>query len=214
MVMVNLSLWDIATTFSLDEAAALIAGMEPGAVESKQRAKPIRDRLYGAYQSAKAWHLDLLNPDQQRPLDGLVVDSTLHSVGMGYLVASAKDGDARYRLYQWLIDDDRSDAELQKFHRDELGRWLKFVGVKSAFFDRDLESTADKPLAPRERDTLLTIIGALLVLLKDTRPNKPDTSSQSKIKKLLLENYDDKNGISPRTLDEKFALASKVLTRL
>ena len=72
---------------------------------------------------------------------------------------------------------------------------------------------SEKPLGTRERDTLLTIIGALMELLQDYRPTRADTSSQAKIIVALLDNYGEKSGIKQRTLEDKFAEANKTLAR-
>ena len=60
---------------------------------------------------------------------------------------------------------------------------------------------------------MLKIIGGLLELLKDKRPAKADTSSQTKIIAALVAAYGDKAGISERTLQEKFSKAKLALER-
>lgn len=67
---------------------------------------------------------------------------------------------------------------------------------------------ADRPLSGRERDTLLTIIGVLLGLVQS---HKPGRDSEAAVIKEMLLNYDEKSGISKRTLEQKFAAAKRVL---
>lgn len=56
-------------------------------------------------------------------------------------------------------------------------------------------------------------IGGLLALMQDQRPAKADTSNQTKIIKALLAAYGDKDGISERNLQMKFAEARCTLEK-
>jgi hypothetical protein len=70
-------------------------------------------------------------------------------------------------------------------------------------------------ISPRERDTLLNIIGGLLALLLGRTPaGKPQSvfESQAKVIDQLLVHCDGKPGIAKRTLEEKFAEARRSLT--
>lgn len=71
----------------------------------------------------------------------------------------------------------------------------------------------ERPLLPRERDGLLNIIGGLLELLQDQRPTRAETTNQTKIIEALVAAYNDKNGISQRNLEAKFAEAKRGLDR-
>ena len=71
----------------------------------------------------------------------------------------------------------------------------------------------ERPLERRERDGLLNIIGGLLALLQDQRPTKADTGNQAKIIVALVNAYSDKNGISERNLQGKFADANRSLAQ-
>lgn len=66
----------------------------------------------------------------------------------------------------------------------------------------------EKPLSERERQTLLNIIGVLLELIQTP---KTERDSEAKVIKEMVDNYPDKQGISKRTLEEKFAAAKKSL---
>jgi hypothetical protein len=63
----------------------------------------------------------------------------------------------------------------------------------------------------RGHAAFLRIIGGLVELLQDKRPNAADTSSATKIIKALVDAYGDKDGISERNLQTKFAEAKRSL---
>lgn len=67
---------------------------------------------------------------------------------------------------------------------------------------------AEGLLKVRERDTFLNIIGVMLELLQAPRKGR---DSDAAIIKEMVENYPEKQGISKRTLEEKFAAANKKL---
>jgi len=76
-------------------------------------------------------------------------------------------------------------------------------------FEAKYEVPLKLSIGERERRTLLNIIGALLELIKSPRPGREtDTAVIAE----LIENYDDKYGISERTLKEKFAEAKRTLS--
>jgi hypothetical protein len=86
-----------------------------------------------------------------------------------------------------------------KRDRDELGA------------ERDsLRAMVDKMSAPGERaeSTYLTIIGALLELVRTPRTGR---ASDAAVIRELIENYSDKPGISKTTLEAKFAEARRRL---
>lgn len=68
--------------------------------------------------------------------------------------------------------------------------------------------TADKQLKNRERETLMTIIGVMLELLKTPKPGR---DSDAAVINEMLQNYGEKPGIKERTLQEKFPLAKRIL---
>ena len=72
----------------------------------------------------------------------------------------------------------------------------------------DVERTPGAPLAPRAEATYLTIIGALLELVRSPRPGR---DSDASVIRELIENYSDKPGISKATLETKFADARRRL---
>lgn len=75
------------------------------------------------------------------------------------------------------------------------------------------ESVAARPLAPRERSALLRVIGGLVELLLDSRATKAKTQNASDVIAALVAAYGDKEGISKRNLEGKFAEAKQLLDR-
>jgi len=69
-------------------------------------------------------------------------------------------------------------------------------------------STEGKEFSPKERNTLLTIIGVLLELIQH---HKPGRDSEAAVIQEMLLNYEDKTGIGKRTLEGKFAEAKRIL---
>lgn len=87
----------------------------------------------------------------------------------------------------------------------ELDRFEAMNSVKKA------SAELEKPLIDRERENLLNIIGALLELIKSPKDKR---DSNAAVIKELLANYSDKPGIKERTLQEKFAAATRSLQSL
>lgn len=74
----------------------------------------------------------------------------------------------------------------------------------------------EKSIAPRERNTLLNIIGGLLGLMLSKTPAGKSQSvfkDQAAIIAALLVHYPNKTGISQRTLDGNFAAANRMLNQ-
>ena len=72
----------------------------------------------------------------------------------------------------------------------------------------DTKAYTEKELKPRERITLLNIIGVMLELLQSPKPGR---TSDAAIIKEMIENYGEKPGIKQRTLEEKFPAAKRSL---
>lgn len=67
---------------------------------------------------------------------------------------------------------------------------------------------AERDFTPRERTTLLNIIGALLELIKSPKPGR---DSDAKVIEELVAGYSDVAGISERSIQAKFAEAKRSL---
>lgn len=74
----------------------------------------------------------------------------------------------------------------------------------------DGKKVVEKPLQPRERETLLNIIAVMLEFLQNPRPGR---TSETAVIAEMIENYGEKSGIKERTLQEKFSLAKKSLAK-
>jgi len=92
--------------------------------------------------------------------------------------------------------------EAAVFLLEEVARYESRYGGNSVATD------VEKPLKSRERGTLLNIIGALLELIKSPREGR---DSNAAVITELVENYDDKPGISKPTLENTFAEARRQL---
>ena len=78
-------------------------------------------------------------------------------------------------------------------------------------FEQSLQGKSgnlEKSLSTKERNTLLTTIGVLLELIQSPKPGR---DSEAVVIEEMLQNYDEKPGISKRTLEQKFAEAKKIL---
>lgn len=78
-------------------------------------------------------------------------------------------------------------------------------------FEQSLQGKSgnlEKSLSTKERNTLLTTIGVLLELIQSPKPGR---DSEAVVIEEMLQNYDEKLGISKRTLEQKFAEAKKIL---
>jgi hypothetical protein len=79
--------------------------------------------------------------------------------------------------------------------------------VESQLMEQEIDSS-DKPLSTKERNTLLTIVAVLLELIQS---HKPGRDSEAAVITEMLQNYDEKSGISKRNLEQKFAEAKRIL---
>lgn len=73
------------------------------------------------------------------------------------------------------------------------------------------KTPATAPLHQRAENTYLTIIGALLELVRNPRPGR---DSDAAVIRELIENYSDKPGISKTTLEARFADARRRLNSI
>ena len=89
------------------------------------------------------------------------------------------------------------------FRTDELARFQAELSKAD-----DVERKAGAPVAARAEATYLTIIGALLELVRTPRPGR---DSDAAVIRELIDNYSDKPGISKTTLETKFADARRRL---
>ena len=107
------------------------------------------------------------------------------------------------------------DLDEWQFDRKTVAAWLSGRAFKSKYeFSREggrlISTEADISTAPHPRAeaTYLTIIGALLELVRSPRPGR---DSDAAVIRELIENYSDKPGIAKSTLEGKFADARRRL---
>jgi len=150
--MTDLTHWDFAEEFSAQEAAALILGADPTDLDGQKRAQPIFRRLRASYHLAWCyWHVRCdgffeLNEEEVLP------DNAIQSIGMQSLAAKlisnmASSGMQEYfcNWIGWETSDEPkpfgSGFSQQRFSREELARWLRAIGLKSAYsFTEDTPS--------------------------------------------------------------------------
>jgi hypothetical protein len=172
--MVDMSHWDFADEFSAKEAASLILGVDPKIDGEAIRAKPIFDKLRSSYQSAWGyWHTRCdgefeFNEEVTLPDTAIQSVEMLHYVGMFVqpgLTEERKESFCRWLGWKTSEDGVGSGFGHSTYSRQELNRWLRALGLKSAYQFVTSEAVhqiaTDVPLGKRERDTLLTIIAAL-----------------------------------------------------
>jgi hypothetical protein len=113
----------------------------------------------------------------------------------------------------------QADHDALKARIDKAEEWAKTIKAErnALLGERDsLRATVEKMNVPGERaeTTYLNIIGAMLDLMLTKSPGgKPHSvfDNQTSIIDALLAHYDQKPGISSRTLDDKFAAAKRSL---
>lgn len=178
--MADLSHWDIASSFTLREAAYLMMGVDPSGPEAdKYSARHISERLEAAYAGAikRAEFEGYVEPcfpfDAPEPENHMPEGAILRSEELWQRLESFREHGDDVTFTGWLEFGNHSHGG-RRFSRHELARWLKENNMKS-IYRFDLQSTGtttesgnthglhrgEKPLGTRERDTLLTIIAAL-----------------------------------------------------
>ncbi len=132
--MTDLSHWDAAISFTAEEAAALVVGLdpsEPGYLRTKS--KPIYERMNGCYALKVQWLRQYQNTyDRTETVELCKSDDMLESVGMR-MSLDGWDYDEGEGYPKYLIDEIDSDFDAQRFTRKEMGRWLVATGIKSVY---------------------------------------------------------------------------------
>jgi hypothetical protein len=208
--MVDLAHWDFALEFSGIQIAALVAGLDPSKAGAfAERVNPILRRLDEAYREGLRECWDRHSTSTTRTAQERT-GSDLRGTFVSVIEDMARKGADEF-LIQHEIEGlwDRFDEEV--FSRAEVIRWLKCNGMKSVY-QFDLQTAPARanevPLSRREEATYLTIVGALLELVRNPRPGR---DSDAAVIRELIENYGDKPGVSKTTLEAKFANARRRL---
>jgi len=155
--MERLRQWDFAESFSGEQMACLIVGIDPLQVGyERARIFPVLNRLESSYIATRRWQqIDAIPFGNS----GSPPDPMILSIGMAAHIDTDDD-------YDWLTLDD-SEFENQHFSRKAIAEWLAALGLFSVYsFALPGQDTGgagghDKPLTLRERNMLLTIIGVL-----------------------------------------------------
>lgn len=137
--MTDLSHWDFADTFHIEEAAELIVGCNPDAaigikpkkITLSTAAKPVFNRMHDASVVA----MRAMRGGQNCPPDGLMFLE---------LEQIAQDSKPRNLLLS-ILDTMVSTGEEYRIRREEIGRWLSAIGMKSVYqFDRSQPPAIEK----------------------------------------------------------------------
>ena len=207
--MTDLSHWDFATSFTGTQAAALILGLDPNDAKTPKEPQPVLDRMRQCYGVAHRYYLSDCDPDRP-PVD--LPASMLESSQMLEIDCKVTYCGLDSSEFVYWLEGKESEFDQQSFTPNRLIYWLDAIGLKSKYVFKSERAKAanahEKPLAKRERDTLLKIIGALVELIQSPKEGR---SSDAAVIGEILENYGDKAGISERTLQKKFALAKRAL---
>jgi hypothetical protein len=153
--------WDFSTSFTPFEMACLVAGVDPiGQERSIVEQGPVYRRmesaftqLHDAFECSPIYRGDnalqqTLAPEQsERARDALVTGGESWS-GSDFEKAAYEMASHAFAQHQ--------------FRRSEISRWLSATGLHSSYkFDVKPSVQFEKPLAERERTSLLIIIGLL-----------------------------------------------------
>jgi hypothetical protein len=136
--MNDLREWDFAIDFTGVEAAALIVGENP-TIESDDRKRPVVDRMRRAYESKRRHYLQQVDPNsegvsEKHQSQFLSSDAMAryYSNYVDCVLSGIEDGREQV-FWNWLKRDVQSGFEAQRFTRGELSRWLRVIGMTSAY---------------------------------------------------------------------------------
>ena len=128
--MTDLSHWNFATTFTGQQAAALILGLDPSETENLQKIQPVLDRMKSCYAAAQRYHR-LSTVPEGKPINP--PHTMLESWSILVLECPFGDSyDDGENLREWLDSDDAVFSD-QTFSREQLSRWLKAINAKSVY---------------------------------------------------------------------------------
>lgn len=208
--MADLFHWDFATEFTGQQIAALILGLDPAqAGAHPERLEPVLRRLDQAYREglSRCWDRHSSAEKATAPKSAETDLRGAFVQALDQMASNGADDFSVQREIEGLWD--RFDEDL--FARTEVVRWLASTGMQSAYrFDQQAEGARriDTPASKREEATYLTIIGALLELVRNPRDGR---DSDAAVIRELIENFGDLPGISKTTLEAKFAAARRRL---
>lgn len=224
--MNNLSHWDIAIDFTAEQAISLIYGLEPSKIHNHKELKgadlsayykitPSIQRMQHCYEETREFYRNVLNPPEF--WDEASPSIILKSVEL-YRVTNYYDNTYENIIYAWLNDDDVSGFSVQRFDRIQITQWLSNIGIRSQYqfindttieqYNSTLRGESNDTLSLRKENTYLMIIGAMLELIKSPRDGR---NSDAAVIRELVDNYNDKPGISQRNLESKFREAKEIL---
>lgn len=221
----DLSVWDFAESFTVDEMLGLILGTGNHHKHLWEVKKPCLQRIEKAFEAAHK-QIDRTYVDTDIPFDGdpiyeIPTRSPINLHSMRDQEARQNPSTANVRL---AAHESFNEA---RFSRVEIHRWLQVINAKSQYSfclqvpseqptdDKKPITPAaqeDRPLNSRERTTYLNIIGGLLDLMLGSTPGgqkKSAYDTREAIISAMLAHHGGKPGIAESTLDKKFTEAKR-----
>ena len=154
--MNDLAHWDVATSFTGAEAAALAVGLDPSQADhNRARRSPMIERMKRSYASKRQWYEDNERP-QPEELDSVPLNQMLESRELAWRARTEED-DA---LQEWLRNERQSGFDSQTFAREEIARWLAEIGLTSAYLFSKPKSGGSPGL---KEESFLKIVIAMAV---------------------------------------------------
>jgi hypothetical protein len=134
--MPDFSYWDFAEKFSGDEAASLIAGVDPSvAMQEQGKIYPVIQRLRHAYEgalTAAIWAFDFNDSTNGSLPDIAASPKSLYSHRM-LLVNGGEFNVSKLVKGNWLKNEEETKFENQLFNREEVDRWTNANGLLSVY---------------------------------------------------------------------------------
>lgn len=137
--MESLSHWDSADEFTGQAAAALVLGIEPNSLGSsgteQDRLNVVCNRMALDYEKAlKRLYHEAFNTYPEDPQE--IYSNSAHelkSVKLKNLCTQWIENEEDSPLTDWLLNDNASAFQAQKFSRETLADWLDAIKLKTAY---------------------------------------------------------------------------------
>lgn len=199
--MESLSHWDYAKEFSGAEAAALILGIDPNDLEASaaedRHIKVVAERMAQHYEYAlKRWYHEVLKIHAHDSLEiDVHIPFELTSLALEKLCKYWSQDEEDIEFEEWLVNDNLTEFNVQKFSRHEVHRWLQAIGEKSAYrFNTEhvlphaAEARSEIDLDPSDYPEELDAANMAFRAIKNGQ-GKPTDTPRKRITAYLKENY-------------------------
>lgn len=193
--MESLSHWDSTEEFSGQAAAALVFGIEPNILRSsiteQDRVKVVYERMANDYERVlKRLYHEVFEIYPDDPLE-IYSDSAhelmsvkLKNLFMEWTKRKEEDGP----FTEWLLNDEASAFETQRFSRETLADWLDAIQFKSTYHFRMGNAQPKEDLDPLDLPDELDAANVVYRMVRNGYGNQADTP-RARILACLKENY-------------------------